>query len=96
MNLNIGLICSISYFNLFISNLILNLQQFFEDQSYNDSISGSIHNLNEDYIIAPLNVVNNNNNVSASASSSNRYSPYSPHPKYGVYKPMEWTLQVIY
>ncbi|XP_060856877.1 uncharacterized protein LOC132934573 isoform X3 [Metopolophium dirhodum] len=67
------------------------IEQFFEDQRYNDSISGSTHNLNEDYIITPLNVEKNNNNISASASSSNRYSPYSPHPKYGVYKPMEWT-----
>ncbi|CAI6357684.1 unnamed protein product [Macrosiphum euphorbiae] len=70
------------------------IDQFFEDQRY-DSFSGSIHNLNEDYIITPLNVAKNDNNISSSASSFNRYSPYPPQPKYGVYKPMEWTSRTI-
>lgn len=47
--------------------------------------------------MTPLNLPKNNINISASTSSSNnnRFTPYS-HPKYGVFKPMEWTSQVLY
>ncbi|CAH1710448.1 unnamed protein product [Aphis gossypii] len=46
--------------------------------------------------MTPLNLPKNNINISASTSSSNnnRFTPYS-HPKYGVFKPMEWTSQTI-
>lgn len=106
--LNIDLICSISYVNELNYNPVLNLQQFYadvdaQDAGYNDSYSENI-NLTQEYTTAsstalPLPISNKNINLHASTSTSTstndlRYSPY-PHPKYGVFRPMEWTSKVL-